>query len=125
MHIARHRVSSLLFGFSAIGPLGVWYLLLFTAVPEQQEPLQHAASLTAYVFTESEAPWFFVVLALTPALLLLLAASYWRAAPAGAEGAAWLKWLGVAATVLAAVVCWPVAITSAQATYYAFRKAGG
>ncbi|SCK35359.1 hypothetical protein VAR608DRAFT_3196 [Variovorax sp. HW608] len=72
MRIERHQLASLLYGLSAIGPLTVWYLLLFTAVPASQGPLEHAAGLTAYVFTESEAPWFFVALALTPLLLLAL-----------------------------------------------------
>ena len=124
MHISRHKIASALFALSALGPLGIWYVLLFHAIPQSQTPLGHAASLTAYVFTQSEAPWFFVVLTLAPLLLLALSASYWRERPVSIGRQASLKWLALVATVLCVVVCWPVAITSAQATYYVFREAG-
>src|SRR5215216_3761097 len=123
MHISRRRISSVLFAVSALGPIGVWYVLVFNAVPPRQTPLEHAAFLTAYVLTQSEAPWFFALLALAPLPLLALSASYWRERTVGMEKRAWPKWLGLIATLLCVVVCWPVAITSAQATYYAFREA--
>ena len=123
MRIPRHRLSSLLFGLSAVGPIGVWLVLLFAAVPARQGTLEHAASLIAYVFAEFEASWFFVLLTLVPAVLVLLAAMQWARPPEGGAKPNWVKWGGVLATLASLVVCWPVAITAAQATYYAFRAA--
>ena len=123
MRIPRHRLSSLLFGLSAAGPIGVWLILLFAATPARQGTLEHAASLVAYVFAEFEASWFYVLLTFVPAFLLLLAAMQWVNPPQGGAKPKWVKWGGVLATLASLVVCWPVAITSAQATYYAFHPA--
>ena len=121
MRIPRHRKSSLLFGLSAAGPIGVWLIFLFAAVPARQRSLEHAGSLISYAFSEFESSWFFVVLTLVPALLLVLALAQWVRSPEGGAKSNWVKWGGALATLASLVVCWPVAITAAQATYYAFR----
>jgi hypothetical protein len=121
MRVSRHRQSSVLFAVSAIGPIGVWFVLLFAVTPERQGTFEHAAHMFAYVSTGYETSWFFVLLALAPILLLGLAFVYWPARPEGGRRYQGLKWLGVLATLLSLAVCWPAAITSAHATYYAFR----
>ena len=110
MRIPRHRLSSLLFGLSAVGPIGVWLVMLFAAIPASQEPIEHAASLITYVFAESESPWFFVLLVSVPALLLALAVVQWMRPPTNGAKPNWIKWGGVVATLASIVVCWPVAL---------------
>jgi len=125
MPIERRQITSILFAISAVGPLGVWYILLFVAIPESQEPVVYALSTASYVLTEPESQWFFVLLLLTPLLSLALSFVSWRRMHAQSGATKWLQSFAVIATVLLAAVCWPAAIFSAQATYYVFRAGGG
>lgn len=122
MSFSRTRIASILFGVSAIGPVGVWLILLFRAVPNGQTALQHAGQMLAYAFIESEAPWFFMLLAISPVLFVVLSIVSWRETPRLRLRRIWEATLGVLATLVAVVVCWPVAITSGMATVYASRR---
>jgi hypothetical protein len=82
-----------------VGPIGVWSVLLFAAVLARQGALEHAISLIAYVFSELEWSWFFVLLALVPALLVLLAAVQWVRPSEGAVKPSLVKWGGVLVTL--------------------------
>ncbi len=102
------------------GQLG--FGLSFCSLPFLRgKELEHAGSLISYAFSEFESSWFFVLLALVPALLLVLALAQWVRSPEGGTKSNWIKWGGALATLASLVVCWPAAITAAQATYYAFR----
>ena len=52
MRLAPTKIASLLFALSAAGPIGVWVILLFAAVPSGQTPLENATAMLAYVFAD-------------------------------------------------------------------------
>jgi hypothetical protein len=119
MRIRQHHAASALFAFSAFAYLGIWYTLLFVAVPERQTPAQHAASLLFHVFFESGLTWYFVYLALMPLVLaslavvaLRLSAQSWRF-PSRAAIAAF------ASTALVLFMSWEIALIAGSASYFA------
>ena len=115
--LTQPRLAGLLFAFSAVGPVGKWLLLLFYLPPPGQGALDHASQMLAYVFGNQEVRLFFVVLALLPFLFLALFLAAWSSRAKGATAM-----FGVVATLAAAVVVWPAAITSALGTYYVYRR---
>ena len=127
MQLSRSRLASLLFAASAVGPVGIWLVLLSVAVPSSQTRTQHAAAMLAYVFTDPAASWvmrgYFILLAVSPALFVYLSIANWRLSYSSERGRIWFSALGVLATVVAVPVCWPVAITAAMGTYYGGKRA--
>lgn len=127
MRLSQSRVASLLFAASAVGPLGVWAILLFGAVPTDQTSVQHVASMLAYVFTDADASWlvhaFYLLLAVLPVFFAFLSVQTWRSSELEGSERAWRLGLGIASTVAALVVFWPVVITSLMATYYGGTRA--
>jgi hypothetical protein len=124
MRLSSPKIASLLYAGSALGPLGVWFILLFAAPPSAQTPLEHASVMLIYVFTEVS--WlersFFIVLAALPIYFAILAIHNWHRSVEDRSGRIWRYFLGVLAAALAVVVCWPVAITSIAATYYGGKR---
>ena len=127
MQLSRSQISSLLFAASAVGPVGIWLVLLFVAVPSNQTEMQHAAAMLAYVFTDPAVSWvmrvFYVLLAVLPLLFAYLSVANWRRSASSEQGRIWRSALGLLATVVAVPVCWPVAITAAMGTYYGGKRA--
>lgn len=127
MRLPPTKIASLLFALSAAGPIGVWVILLFAAVPAGQTPLENATAMLAYVFADPEvagvARAFYVLLAILPALFACLSLATWRCAAPDRSSTIWRTVLGMLATTAAVFVCWPVAITSVLGTYYGTRRA--
>jgi hypothetical protein len=74
----NNRLASILLGASAVASLGVWYIMIFVAVPERHTALEHATELLPYLLIESEPSWPFWIWAVLPILLFCAAASAWR-----------------------------------------------
>jgi hypothetical protein len=127
MRLPPTRIASVLFALSAVGPIGVWLILLFSAIPSTQTPMQFAAAMLSYVFTDPEvtgaARAFYVLLFILPAIFSFLAFASWRRAASDRSSRIWRTVLGMLATAAAVLVCWPVAITSVLGTYYGTRRA--
>jgi hypothetical protein len=115
----RNRMAAIFYLASATGPLGVWYLLLFASVPTGQKPFEYATFVAGYLLSQSQAPWYLVLLIVAPIALVALALSYWCNTKSEAQS---MRWVGAGATLLSLVVCWPSFFTSALATYYAFAE---
>jgi len=125
MRVEPKRIASALFLCSALGPLGVWLILLFGAVPAHQSALQHAAYMAAFAFSESQAPWFFALLALLPLVFIFLAVAAWRAPADAWRIPSKLTLLAAAGVALALVVTWEVIFLAATAIYLLVRHRDG
>ena len=127
MRLPPTRIAGLLFSLSAVGPIGVWLILLFAAIPSGQTPLQNATAMLAYVIADPEvsgvARAFYVGRAILPVLFAFLSLATWRRAALDRSSRVWRTVLGMLATTAAVLVCWPVAITSVLGTYYGTRRA--
>jgi hypothetical protein len=117
MRVAPNRIASALFACSALGPLGIWFIMLFTATPTRQSLFQSASETLAFAFTASPAPLFFVLLALLPLVFCFLAIAAWRAPASAWHFKSGLTMVAVASIALAVLVIWEVAFFAAPATY--------
>jgi hypothetical protein len=117
MRTAPNQIASGLFAFSAIGPLGVWCVLLFVATPTHQSALRSAFETIAFMFTDSPSPLFFVLLTLLPVIFAFLAFAAWRAPASAWHFKSGLTMLAVASIALAVIVIWEVVFFAAPATY--------
>jgi hypothetical protein len=122
----RNRtIASVLFALSAVGPFAVWGVLLFTAVPRSQGPLEHAAGFLAFALTEAEQAWFYYVLAVLPFLLVYLSIILWlrRKSDGPMRKSFWA--ITSVTTMFALVGSWPSAIGALGGAYYAYRSDDG
>ncbi|MES2612198.1 MAG: hypothetical protein V4679_18240 [Pseudomonadota bacterium] len=127
MKLSDLRIASLEFAFSAVLPLGVWFILLVPDASSGTPLLQSAGTFLTYVFTDAEASptlrVHYILLAALPALLIVLSVMTWRQAGATDRCDFWCIYLGWVATVIAiALFYWPCAIASAMATYHAGKR---
>ncbi|ROZ64574.1 hypothetical protein EEB15_28460 [Ramlibacter sp. WS9] len=124
MRLSDSKIAGLLFAGSALGPLGVWAILLFAAVPSTQTAFDNALAMLRHVFTDVSWPEraFFILLAILPVYFAVLAIHSWRRNAKDHAGRIWRYALGFIATALAVVACWPVAIISLAATYYGGKR---
>ena len=119
------RIASGLFAASAVAPLPLWYILLFVAKPAQQSASEHALSQLVYSFTESGAPWHFLLLAVLPVAFLVLAVTAWRERADSWRFGSWPSMLALSSTVLVALVLWEVVLFAAPAVFMAVRHGDG
>ena len=117
MRVPANRIASALFLCSAVGPLGVWFILLFVATPLHQSALQSATEMATFALSESEAPWFFALLAALPFVFGFLATAAWRVRASARQFTSWLTILAVAGIALGIAVIWEVTPFAAMATY--------
>ena len=127
MKLSEPRIASLGFAFSAILPLGVWFVLLSPDASSGMSFLQSAGAFLTHVVTDAEvSPTLrvhYILLAMLPALLLLQSVLTWRQASLAGPCRFWCIYLGWVATVMAiAILHWPSAIASALATYHAGKR---
>lgn len=119
-------MASLEFAFGAIGPLGVWFILLSPEDHSSAPVLQSAWAFLTYVFTDAEASpavrMHYILLTILPAQLLLLSVVTWRQATLMGPRRFWWIALGWVSTAIAIAIYWPSAIASAMATYHAGKR---
>ena len=120
--VRNRAVASALLVLASAGPIGMWTILFTSGVPSSQTSAEHAATLTSYLFTESEHPWFFVLMAALPLVYLILAAWHWFKRAASTKIPGWIWILNALATTYAVFVLWPSAMASFAAAYYAHRS---
>lgn len=71
------RWAALIYALAALAPIGVWIVLLFVAIPENQTLLSSAASTISYMFSsENSNRWWFVGWTAIPFCLLALSLAY-------------------------------------------------
>jgi hypothetical protein len=78
MNRSHIRIAAVFLGVSAVGILGAWAILLFTAIPESISIARHFAELFKYLFGESDLAWWFGLFAIYPFLLLSASVLAWR-----------------------------------------------
>lgn len=127
MKLSELRIASLEFAFGAILPLGAWLILLSPEASSGMSFVQSAGAFLTHVFTDAEVPptqrVHYILLAVLPALLLLLSVMTWRQASLTGQCRFWCIYLGWVATVIAiALFHWPSAIASAIAMYHAGKR---
>ena len=127
MKLSELRMASLEFAFSAVLPLGVWFVLLSPDASSNVPFLQSAGSFLAYVFTDAEvSPTLrvhYILLTVLPAQLLLLSVMTWRQANQSDRCDFWCIYLGWVAMVIAlALFYWLSAIACALAMYHAGKR---
>jgi hypothetical protein len=128
MKLSALRIASLEFAFSAILPLGAWFILLSPDASSGVPFVQSAGAFLAYAFTDAEMTpalrVHYILLMVLPALLLGVSVMAWRQASLAGQSCFWCMYLGWVATVIAiALFYWPSAIAAALATYHAGKRA--
>lgn len=126
MKLNQKKVASLLYGCGALVPAGMWIILLTPTYPSSQTGLQQVASMLHYVFLDPEPTAamrvFYVLLAVLPLLLAALSVCTWYRGASTSSGKLCQIALGVLATVVAVMVCWPAAIPAAFGTYHGAKR---
>lgn len=127
MKLSELRIASLEFAFGAILPLGAWLILLSPEASSGMSFVQSAGAFLTHVFTDADVSptqrVHYILLAVLPALLLLLSVMTWRQASLTGQCRFWFIYLGWVATVIAiALFHWPSAIASAIAMYHAGKR---
>ncbi|WP_425258505.1 hypothetical protein ACPOLB_23670 [Rubrivivax sp. RP6-9] len=120
--VRNRTVASALLLLAAVGPIGMWTILFTSGIPSTQTSTEHAVTLTAYLFTESEHPWFFFLMTALPVIYMGLAAWHWFKRAEQRKIPSWVWILNALATTYAVFVLWPSAIASFSAAYYAHRS---
>lgn len=115
-------LASLSYLVAATIPAGAWAIMLFAVAPENMSVSQAVAEQLRYTFAaENPERWWFISLALAPAILLLLSLSYVGGAPRKPAVSRFLLALGALVT-LASIGLWPsVFVPAAVGVCCAFR----
>ena len=103
----------------------MWTILLTSGIPTGQTKAGHAAELLPFLFTESEHPWFFFLMAALPGSFLVLAAWHWVKRAANQQVPGWVWALNGVATTFSLLALWPSGVASFAAAYYAHRSNRG
>jgi len=75
--VGPHTIAGWLYVIPALFVIGIWYLYLFVALPEDQAAWDSAAGQLRYAFSDANPmAWWFAWLGAFPVLCLLLAAAY-------------------------------------------------
>ncbi|MFN9472170.1 hypothetical protein [Acidovorax sp.] len=127
MKLSELRIASLEFALSATLPLGVWLVLLSPEAFSGESFLRSAGAFLSYAFTDAEVSPServrYILLAVLPAMLVLLSVVTWRQASLKGRCEFWCIYLGWVATVIAlALFYWPSAIACAMAMYHAGKR---
>jgi len=126
MKFSQNKFASLLYGCGALVPASMWIILLTPTYPSSHTGLQQIASFLHYVFLDPEPTAvmrvFYVFLAFLPLLLVALSVWTWYRGASTNSGKVCQIALGVLATVVAVIVCWPAAIPAALGTYYGAKR---
>jgi hypothetical protein len=122
LRVRNRAIASALLVLASLGPIGMWAILFTSGIPSSQTSVEHAATLSTYLFTESEHPWFFFLMAALPLIYLSLAAWHWFKREARSKVPGWVWILNALATTYAVFVLWPSAMASFAAAYYAHKS---
>jgi hypothetical protein len=117
------RWAALIYALAALAPIGMWIILLFVAIPENQTLLGSATSTILFLFSsENSNRWWFVGWTVIPFFLLALSLAYLSSITSQYKGRQLLFIAATVATIYSSIFIPPLGFVLLPALYLSYRS---